>query len=562
MSTVTDRIGGVATALAIKAPVRVATGGNVTLSGLQTIDGVALATGDRVLVMSQTTASENGIYQADTSSWTRALDFAGNSDVAMGTTVYVTAGSANANTWWRVTTANPVLVGSSSIAFSAGVQSDSSYLTFLQSGAGAVADTVQGALRDLPFVNLLDFCSAAKRTTILAGTQTDVTAELVLAAATRKVIVGPKGSYEISSPVSIESDMHFAGADDDYSKFVLTGTGQLKADQPRIHWSGMWIQSAVNNLTFVKVNQAYFRFDNFVLQTTGNNQVGIEMATPASPGGLAFCSFDKFLINSTTGVGFTAVKTTGSGYCNGNKFGEFGDAWQSFTTAIDVQNTGGFQVNAIGGYFETSVNPSQLLKANAGATVEDNVLTVHIDAGGGATCYAVNNNTGTVGRNSWLGLAPEFYLTTGSAALVQMFTEKIFVRAYRNTDQTLVADATFVKIAFDTVTFDTSGLTAFVVGTNRFVAPRAMRVRVYAKTNIGGNLATTNPLYLSIYKNGLVAAQFRTFMPDNSAPDLTVSDTIALVKNDYIEAFARADGSGTHTISGSTDTTFICIEEL
>jgi hypothetical protein len=48
--------------LAIKAPVRAATtGGGITLSGLQTIDGVALGVGDRVLVKDQTDATTNGL---------------------------------------------------------------------------------------------------------------------------------------------------------------------------------------------------------------------------------------------------------------------------------------------------------------------------------------------------------------------------------------------------------------------------------------------------------------------------------------------------------------------
>jgi hypothetical protein len=65
--------------LAWKAPVRVATtGANITLSGLQTIDGVALAAGNRVLVKDQTDAITNGIYAANTGPWVRTSDAAGN----------------------------------------------------------------------------------------------------------------------------------------------------------------------------------------------------------------------------------------------------------------------------------------------------------------------------------------------------------------------------------------------------------------------------------------------------------------------------------------------------
>src|SRR5262252_927006 len=83
--------------LAWKAPVRVATiGSNITLSGFQTIDGVALAAGDRVLVKDQTDATTNGFYNVATGPWTRTIDAANNSQWTQGLEVVVTKGSVNA----------------------------------------------------------------------------------------------------------------------------------------------------------------------------------------------------------------------------------------------------------------------------------------------------------------------------------------------------------------------------------------------------------------------------------------------------------------------------------
>lgn len=58
----------------IKHPVKVATTGAITLAGLQTIDGVALAEGDRVLVKDQSNSINNGIYVASAGAWVRAAD--------------------------------------------------------------------------------------------------------------------------------------------------------------------------------------------------------------------------------------------------------------------------------------------------------------------------------------------------------------------------------------------------------------------------------------------------------------------------------------------------------
>jgi hypothetical protein len=57
-----------------KQPCNVATLANITLSGLQTIDGYTVSAGDRVLVKNQTNAAQNGIYSASATAWTRTTD--------------------------------------------------------------------------------------------------------------------------------------------------------------------------------------------------------------------------------------------------------------------------------------------------------------------------------------------------------------------------------------------------------------------------------------------------------------------------------------------------------
>jgi len=113
-----DRRYGVVGSIALKAPCTIASTGNLTLSGEQTINGVSIVTGDRVLVKDQTDGTENGLYDVTTSSWTRALDFNGNFDVVQGTLVYVTQGSSIGKGLWTVTTEAPITIGTDSITFS------------------------------------------------------------------------------------------------------------------------------------------------------------------------------------------------------------------------------------------------------------------------------------------------------------------------------------------------------------------------------------------------------------------------------------------------------------
>ena len=112
-----DRRYGIVGSVAFKAPVTAASTGNLTLSGTQTVNTVVLASGDRVLVKDQTDSSENGIYDVDTSSWTRAYDFNGNYDIKRGTLVYVTQGSSVGKGLWTVTASDPITIDTDDITF-------------------------------------------------------------------------------------------------------------------------------------------------------------------------------------------------------------------------------------------------------------------------------------------------------------------------------------------------------------------------------------------------------------------------------------------------------------
>jgi hypothetical protein len=142
-------------------PVRVATTANVTISTAlnagDSIDGVTLAAGDRVLVKDQSTGSQNGIYIAGATP-ARAFDFE-EGVAAYGALIYVVAGTANGGTLWRNTNTTVPTIGSTALTFAdytPGGSTPSSLPWFVVTDYGAVGNdstddrtSINAAIADL-----------------------------------------------------------------------------------------------------------------------------------------------------------------------------------------------------------------------------------------------------------------------------------------------------------------------------------------------------------------------------------------------------------------------------
>jgi hypothetical protein len=133
------------TGLDVKGSVRAATTANITLTNTQTIDDVALAVGDRVLVKNQTLAKENGIYVVATGAWTRSTD-ADNTptvEVTSGMFTFVEEGTVYSDSGWVLSTDGAITL-------------DTTALSFVQfSGAGSItAGNGLGKTGNTLFVNV------------------------------------------------------------------------------------------------------------------------------------------------------------------------------------------------------------------------------------------------------------------------------------------------------------------------------------------------------------------------------------------------------------------------
>lgn len=104
-------VDAVAQGLDVKLSVRAATTANITLSGTQTIDGVVLIAGDRVLVKAQTAGQDNGIYTVAAGAWPRATDADTSAEVTSGMFTFVEEGTVNIGIGYVLTTPNPIVLG-------------------------------------------------------------------------------------------------------------------------------------------------------------------------------------------------------------------------------------------------------------------------------------------------------------------------------------------------------------------------------------------------------------------------------------------------------------------
>lgn len=120
-------VDSVAAGFDVKASVRVASTGPITLAtgmtSSSTVDGTALALGDRVLLKNQATASENGVWIVTAGAPTRSTDMNGNSGSGSngtnpGSFVFVEQGTTLSATAWVLVTQAPITINTTGLTFS------------------------------------------------------------------------------------------------------------------------------------------------------------------------------------------------------------------------------------------------------------------------------------------------------------------------------------------------------------------------------------------------------------------------------------------------------------
>jgi hypothetical protein len=284
-----------------------ATTANVALASAlensDTLDGVTLATNDRILVKNQTTTSENGIYIVQASGQpTRAADFDTASEVDSGDFVFVSSGTANGSTGW-VQTNKPATIGTDAILFTqfagAGTYTAGTGLTL----TGTVFSINTGTTVDLNTAQTITNKSISLASNTLTGTFSEFNAavtdhDLVSLSSTSTLTNKTLTSPVITGLTLNDSSIVFEGATADDFETTLTVTDPT-ADRT------LTLPDATGTLLSTALFSAKGTLlvgtgtGTFAVQSVGaNGQVlaansaqadGVEWVTPA--GGAAFSEF-------------------------------------------------------------------------------------------------------------------------------------------------------------------------------------------------------------------------------------------------------------------------------
>lgn len=388
-----------------KESVRVATTGNITLSNTQSVDGVALSIGNRVLVRAQTNATENGIYVVASGAWTRATDFDAPAEITAGVFTFVEEGTAYADSGWVVSSASVGTIGTDTIEF---VQFSGAGQIVAGSGLTKTGNQLDIGAGDGIQVNA---DTVALASTVAGAGLTYTTGVLAVGGTADRITVSTD-AIDIASTYVGQNTITTLGT-------IATGTWQATVISPT--YGGTGVNNGSKTITlngnFTTAGSAEH---STTLTTTANTAV-----TLPTTGTLATLAGQETLTNKTLGGGTGTTTTiasnlipgTNEAYDLGSSTNRFKDLYLKGTSiflggiTLQEQTTGGAKglkvVDTLSG--NASSIDATPIGANSRSTGAFTTLTANDAVTFTANTASTNTTTGAVIVTGGLGVGGAIY---------------------------------------------------------------------------------------------------------------------------------------------------------
>jgi hypothetical protein len=194
-----------------KQATRVVTVTNITLTGGAplVVDGVTLSANDRVLVTGQTTGSQNGIYyvvtagSGSTGTWARGSDANDTGELDAGTIIMATEGTVYADTQWKLTTNDPIVIGSTALTF---VQNYSANSISAGTSNVSVLNNSNVTISSAGTANVLTISSTGTVTTGNISATGNITGNYIFGNGSQLTGIDPGSSYSNANVSSFLAD--------------------------------------------------------------------------------------------------------------------------------------------------------------------------------------------------------------------------------------------------------------------------------------------------------------------------------------------------------------------
>lgn len=318
-STATDRLAGLTTSVAVKAPCKVAaTGASLTLSGEQTISSVAVVSGDRVLRAPTSAHVDAGIWVVSTGAWSRAKDWDGARDVVQGTLVPVLNGDIQ---FYEVSTSGDISPGTTSVLLEPsllGASIADAGVVVERTESTALTETLHFYIQSSP-IHLSSFCAldgVTDDSTQLASVFTEIAGY-----GGGRVVMNKAGTLLLGTKMTIPENLTIEGWGKEVSKIKVNGAfvgfervyaTHTDVNRLNLVMRNLQITGAATALGGVKLDLAdYFDFEHVQFEDFQATGAYGALLTNCYRGGFRFSHFENI---DTYGV---AMQTDGVGVgCN------------------------------------------------------------------------------------------------------------------------------------------------------------------------------------------------------------------------------------------------------